>query len=85
MEKLVFGEALIEVSGTYFHILCTSDRLASLTSRSSTVLYFCRFTDSLMSLGLIVGLQQTAWTERYNFLWRRLLRFKPVANSSCRK
>lgn len=57
MKKLVFEEALIEVSGTYFHVLCTSDHLASLTSHSSTVLYFCRFTDSSVSLGLIVGLQ----------------------------
>lgn len=57
MKKLVFEEALIEVSGTYFHVLCTSDHLASLTSHSSTVLYFHRFTDSSVSLGLIVGLQ----------------------------
>lgn len=85
MKKSVSREALIEVSGTDFQVLCTSDHLASLTSHSSTVLCFCRFTDSLMRLGSIVGLQQTAWTERHSFLWRLLHRFKPVANSGPHK
>lgn len=55
MKKLVFGEALIEVSGTDCHVLCTSDHLAS---HSPTVLCFCRFMYSSMSLGLTGGLQK---------------------------
>lgn len=85
MKKLVFREALIEVSGTDFHVLCTSDHPASLTSHSSTALHFHRFTDSLMRLGLTVGLQQTAWIGRYSFLWSFLHGLKPVANSSSHK
>ena len=85
MKKLVFREALIGVSGAGLQVLCASDHPASLTPYSFTVCYFCRFSDSLMSLGLIVGLQQTAWTECYSILWRLLGTLKPVANSNSRK